>query len=73
MLWLFMKKKLNVDLKKKNSKWAFQWKMQFNPDRDKQVNEVIFSRKSNSCSHSTVTFSNNGINNVTIRTVWALF
>ena len=73
MLWLFMKKKLNVDLEKKNSKWAFQWKMQFNPDRDKQVNEVIFSRKSNSCSHSTVTFSNNGINNVTIRTVWALF
>ena len=73
MLWLFMKKKLNVDLKKKNSKWAFQWKMQFNPDQDKQVNEVIFSRKSNSCSHSTVTFSNNGINNVTIRTVWALF
>ena len=73
MRWLFMKKKLNVDLKKKNSKWAFQWKMQFNPDRDKQVNEVIFCRKSNSCSHSTVTFSNNGINNVTIRTVWALF
>ena len=37
--------KLNTDLKK-ITKWAHQWKMQFNPDPNKQANEVIFSRKS---------------------------
>ena len=24
--------------------WAYQWKMQFNPDPNKQANEVIFSK-----------------------------
>ena len=40
---------LNCDLEKV-SNWANQWKMQFNPDPNKQANEVIFSRKSNSNS-----------------------
>ena len=35
----------NTDLKKRNQ-WTYQWKMQFNPDRKKQANEVTFSRKS---------------------------
>ena len=38
---------LNDDLEK-ISYWAYQWKMQFNPDPNKQANEVIFSRKTNS-------------------------
>ena len=29
------------------NEWVFQWKMQFNPDRIKQANEVYFSRKLN--------------------------
>ena len=29
------------------SEWAFHWKMQFNPDPNKQANEVYFSRKPN--------------------------
>ena len=33
---------LNADLEKINQ-WAYQWKMQFNPDPNKQTNEVIFS------------------------------
>ena len=33
---------LNDDLEK-ISYWAYQWKMQFNPDPNKQANEVIFS------------------------------
>ena len=37
-------KELNSDLEN-ISKWAFQWKMQFNPDPNKQANEVIYSRK----------------------------
>ena len=35
---------LNGDLEK-ISYWAYHWKMQFNPDPNKQANEVIFSQK----------------------------
>ena len=35
---------LNTDLEK-ISQWAYQWKMQFNPDPNKQANEIIFSQK----------------------------
>ena len=35
---------LNKDLER-ISKWATQWKMNFNPDSTKQAQEVIFSRK----------------------------
>ena len=52
-------KELNSDLEK-ISKWAFQWKIQFNPDPSKQANEVIFSRKTNNGSHPPVVFSNSG-------------
>ena len=53
---------LYTDLVKINS-WAYQWKMQFNPDPNKQANEIIFSRKlgSNNLSHPPVKFSNNNI------------
>ena len=27
------------------SNWAYQWKMSFNPDRSKQAEKVIFSKK----------------------------
>ena len=35
---------LNKELELKNN-LAFQWKMQFNPDRNKQVQELYFSKK----------------------------
>ena len=41
---------LNKDLKKIND-WAFQWKMTFNPDRSKQAQEIIFSRKLKKATH----------------------
>ena len=53
-------KELNFDLEK-NSKWAFQWKMQFNPDPNKQANKVVFSRKTKNSSHPPVAFNNNVI------------
>ena len=53
-------KELNSDLEK-ISKWAFQWKMQFNHDPNKKANEVIFSRKTKNSSHPSVPFNNNGI------------
>ena len=37
-------KELNNDLVKISS-WAYQWKMSFNPDPNKQAQEVIFNRK----------------------------
>ena len=37
-------KNLNDDLSRTNN-WTFQWKMSFNPGANKQVQEVIFSRK----------------------------
>ena len=50
-------KNLNDDLKKIN-KWAFQWKMSFNPDPNKQAQEVIFSRKLNKPNHPSLNFDN---------------
>ena len=38
---------LNHDLEKINQ-WAKQWKMAFNPDPNKQANEVLFSCKTKS-------------------------
>ena len=54
---------LNNDLKN-ISNWAFQWKMSFNPDPSKQVQEVIFSRKHQKISHHFFYFSNNPIKSV---------
>ena len=53
-------KELNNDLKKVND-WAFQWKMSFNPDPNKQAQDVIFSRKSKRSTHSPLVFSNNNV------------
>ena len=53
---------VNCDLEKV-SNWAYQWNMQFNPDANKQANEVIFSRKSNlnSFPYPPVKFNENNI------------
>ena len=51
---------LNSDLEK-ITKWAHQWKMQFNPDPNKQANQVIFSKKLNGISYPSVKFNNNDI------------
>ena len=48
---------LNEDLLK-NSRWANQWKMIFNPDVSKQAQEIVFSRKANAGNHKTVYFNN---------------
>ena len=47
---------LNKDLKTINE-WAFQWKMSFNPDSNKQAQEVIFSRKSKNMRHPPLIFN----------------
>ena len=47
---------LESDLKK-NSHWAYKWKMNFNPDLSKQAQEVVFSRKTVKVSHLSITFN----------------
>ena len=51
-------RELNDDLRK-ISNWAFQWKMSFNPDVNKQAQEIIFSRKIKSNIHPLPVFNNN--------------
>ena len=48
---------LNEDLQK-ISEWAYTWKMFFNPDLNKQGQEVIFSWKLNKSSHPKIFFNN---------------
>ena len=50
---------LNTDLEK-TSPWVYQWKMQFNPDSNEQINKVIWSHRlvSNNSSHPTVKSNN---------------
>ena len=39
-------------------KWAYQWKMSFNPDPKKQATEIIFSRKKIPVDHTPLSFNN---------------
>ena len=43
--------------------WAFQWKMVFNPDLNRQAQEVIFSRKIKKLLHPTLLFNNIPLSN----------
>ena len=48
--------KLNEDLET-ISKWAHQWKIQFNPDKNKQAVQLIFSHKGPKPSHPFLHFN----------------
>ena len=47
---------LNNDLKI-TSEWAYQWKMKFNPDKNKQAIQVIFSQKRIKPNHPPLYFN----------------
>ena len=51
---------LNSDLSK-TRKWAFQWKMSFNPDPSKQTQEVIFSCKIQKTFHPSIYYNNKSV------------
>ena len=51
---------LNKDLAN-TTEWAFHWKMQFNPDPNKQANEVYFTRKTTSHDYLPITFNGNSV------------
>ena len=53
---------LNIDLNndlKKIGEWASQWKMNFNPDTNKQAEELFFSRKMQVINHPPLFFNQN--------------
>ena len=50
----------NKDLELINN-WAFQWKMQFNPDRNKQAQELYFSKKAGNQKSLDLTFNKSNV------------
>ena len=48
--------KLNHNLKV-TGQWAYQWKMKFNPDLNKQATKLLFSCKKNSTNHPSLFFN----------------
>ena len=54
---------LNIDLSKISNR-AFQWKMSFNPDSRKQVQEVISSHKLQKACHPSIYFNNKSVKQV---------
>ena len=58
---------LNKDLELINI-WAFQWKMQFNPDRNKQAQELYFSKKAGDQKSLDLTFNkSNGVSSPSVK------
>ena len=51
---------LNKDLELINN-WAFQWKMQFNPDRNRQAQELHFSKKAGNQKSLDLTFNKSNV------------
>ena len=47
---------LSADLKF-IEKWAYQWKMQFNPDKHKQAIQVVFSHRKSKPIHPPLIFN----------------
>ena len=54
---VFSAKNLHNGLNRINN-WAFQWKMSFNPDPNKQAQEVIFSHKIKKSAQPPLIFGN---------------
>ena len=54
---------MNSDLSKIRN-WEFQWKMSFNPDSRKQIQEVIFSRKLQKTCHPSIYFNKESVKQV---------
>ena len=63
---------LNNDLAKIND-WAYQWKMNFNPDPFEQAQEVLFCRKIKSQNHPCLHFSNNPVNQAPLQKHLGMF
>ena len=64
----FSDTQLNNDLNK-ISKWAFQWKMLFNPDPSKQATEICFSQKRGNENYPSLVFNDTKVNSLISRNI----
>ena len=55
------------------NKWAYQCKMSFNSDPNKQATEVLFSHQTNSNDHSKLTFNGNQVQQCSSQKHFELF
>ena len=54
----------NIDINNdlvKISRWAYQWKKSFNPDKNKQSTEVYFSQRRAKSLPTLIIFNNNNV------------
>ena len=54
----------NIDINNdlvKISRWAYQWKMSFNPDINKQATEVYFSQRREKSLPQPIIFNSNNV------------
>ena len=56
---------LNHDLEKIN-KWAYQWKMAFNPEPNQQAVGVLFSPQINNPNHPPIYFNGSTVSKVNV-------
>ena len=52
--------------------WAFKWKISSNPDLNKQLQEVIFSRKQKKVYHPHLRFNNSNVSQVYITEIFRI-
>ena len=57
----------------KIAKWAHQWKISFNPDLNKQAQEVIFSRKITKPSHLQISFNSVPVSHVSFQKHFGIY
>ena len=65
----------NVDINNdlvKISRWAYQWKMSFNPDINKQATEVYFSQRRAKSLPPPIIFNNNNVLTSPCQNIWVL-
>ena len=60
---------LNEDIEKIGN-WALKWKINFNPDPNKQAQEFIFSRQKPASLHPVVYFDNKPVKSTHAQTSW---
>ena len=63
----------DTSLLKKIDEWAFQWKMNFNPDPTKQAQELISSRKVQTSNHPPLFFNENVVPQTTLQKHLGMF
>lgn len=56
--WLCKRAKWRIE---KKNEWAIQWKMSFNSDLNKRVQEVVFSSKIKTLTNPSATFNNSNV------------